>query len=77
VLVLSRFAGAARELDAALIVNPFNFDSVAEAIERGLTMALEERRERWTAMMEVLRRNTLSAWRDRFIDALAAAPYTC
>jgi trehalose 6-phosphate synthase len=77
VLVLSRFAGAARELDAAVIVNPFDFEGVAEAIERGLVMPLEERRERWTAMMEVLRRDTLSAWRDRFIAALSAAPYSC
>src|SRR5262249_59616899 len=31
VLVLSRFAGAARELDAALVVNPFDVEAMAEA----------------------------------------------
>src|SRR5882724_6801464 len=54
VLVLSKFAGAAQELDAAIIVNPFDTDGVAEAIERGLSMPLEERRERWEAMMDRL-----------------------
>ena len=74
VLVLSRFAGAARELDAALIVNPFDTDDTAEALARGLDMSLEERTERWTAMMEKLRKNTLDHWLKSYLDALEAAP---
>jgi trehalose 6-phosphate synthase len=70
VLVLSRFAGAAHELDAALLVNPIDVDEVAEAVRRGLSMSLEERRARWSAMMGVLRQNTVSTWRDAFIGAL-------
>lgn len=75
VLVLSRFAGAARELHAALTVNPFDYDAVAAAIVQGLEMHLEERIERWEAMMEKLRTNTLSTWRDNFLEALGQAPY--
>ncbi len=75
VLVLSRFAGAARELDAALLVNPFDYDAVADAMARGIEMPLEERRERWAAMMEKLRANTLSNWRDNFLKALGEGPY--
>ena len=75
VLVLSRFAGAARELDAALIVNPYDFDEVAGAIAHGLDMPMEERRNRWVAMMEKLRGNTLTTWRDDFLDVLGAAPF--
>ncbi len=75
VLVLSRFAGAARELETALIVNPFDTDGVSDAIAEGLAMSLEERRERWAAMMEVLRSNTLATWRDSFIAVLRKAPY--
>ena len=75
VLVLSRFAGAARELDTALIVNPFDYDGVAEAIATGLGMKLEERRDRWAAMMEKLNANTLVTWRDSFLDVLRGAPY--
>ena len=70
VLVLSRFAGAARELSDALIVNPHDIDGVAAALNTALTMPLEQRRERWAALMDVVSRNTVAAWRDRFLDAL-------
>src|SRR5262249_3695889 len=50
VLILSRFAGAARELETALIVNPFDLDSLADALHRGLTMPLAERIARWGPM---------------------------
>jgi trehalose 6-phosphate synthase len=66
VLVLSQFAGAAFELDAALIVNPYDMVGVAMALDRGLSMRLEERQERHASMMKVMRRNSLDAWRDRF-----------
>jgi trehalose 6-phosphate synthase len=66
VLVLSQFAGAARELDAALIVNPYDEAGVAAALDRGLAMDRDERRERHAAMLQVMRRNSLDAWRDRF-----------
>ncbi len=70
VLVLSRFAGAAHELNSALLVNPIDVDEVASAVHQGLSMPLEERRARWSAMMSVLRQNTVSTWRDAFIAAL-------
>jgi trehalose 6-phosphate synthase len=66
VLVLSQFAGAARELDAALIVNPYDEAGIAAALDQGLSMPLAERRQRHAAMMRVMRRNSLDAWRDRF-----------
>jgi trehalose 6-phosphate synthase len=66
VLVLSQFAGAARELDAALMVNPYDEVGVAAALDCGLAMPCNERRERHAAMLEVMRRNSLDAWRDRF-----------
>lgn len=75
VLVLSRFAGAARELDEALIVNPFDTDEVADAIARGIDMSLEERTERWRAMMVKLKENTLSHWLESFLEALSHAPF--
>src|SRR5437762_14013282 len=52
VLVLSQFAGAAKQLDAALLVNPHDVDAVARALVTALVMPLDERRSRWTAMME-------------------------
>jgi trehalose 6-phosphate synthase len=72
VLVLSRFAGAARELKDALIVNPFDTDQVSEAMHTALIMPLDERRARWHGMMEALRANTIAHWRENFLDALQA-----
>ncbi len=73
VLVLSRFAGAARQLDGAVVVNPYDAQSVAEALQTALHMSLEERRERWASMMEGIRRDDVFAWRDRFVAALDIA----
>ena len=72
VLVLSCFAGAARELGEAVIVNPFDIEGMAEAILQGLDMPLGERKERWTAMMKILERNDITAWREGFVRALSA-----
>jgi trehalose 6-phosphate synthase len=70
VLVLSRFAGAARELDTALIVNPFDVDQIADALDRALAMPVEERRDRYETMMAQLEEHNVHAWRDAFLDAL-------
>jgi trehalose 6-phosphate synthase len=70
VLVLSQFAGAARELEAALIVNPYDEAGVAAALDRALAMKRAERRERHAAMLGVMRRNSLDSWRDRFVADL-------
>ena len=74
VLVLSRFAGAAHELRSALLVNPIDVDEMAAAMRRGLAMERDERVDRWRAMMEVLRRNTVATWAAGFLAMLAAAP---
>ncbi len=71
-LVLSSLAGAACELEDAVIVNPHDRDNVADGIANALTMSLEERRDRHASMLAVLRRNDITAWRRRFVDALAA-----
>ncbi len=71
VLVLSRFAGAAAELDGALIINPYDTEGIADTLETALTMPLEERRERWQGMIDHLRRHDITAWRRGFVAALA------
>ena len=70
VLVLSRFAGAALELDGALLVNPLDSDDIAEALDRALDMTPEERLERWQGMATNVRTNTAAAWCRRFLAAL-------
>jgi len=70
VLVLSKFAGAANELDAALVVNPHDIDGMARSIATALTMPLTERRMRWEAMMVKLRRGTIQQWFAKFLEEL-------
>lgn len=75
VLVLSQFAGAANELTSALIVNPYDRDEVAAALNRALTMSLAERISRHAEMMEVIIKNDINAWQERFIrDLKEVAP---
>jgi trehalose 6-phosphate synthase len=70
VLVLSRFAGAARELDAALLVNPYDLDSTAAAIAQAVSMPLEERISRWQTMFDQLERNDVNRWCEDFLAIL-------
>jgi trehalose 6-phosphate synthase len=72
VLVLSRFAGAARQMGEALIVNPFSREELADALKRALNMGKAERVRRWESLMEGLRRDDVKVWRDSFVDALRA-----
>jgi len=72
VLVLSRFAGAARELSGALLVNPYDIEGTAHAIARGLTMSLEERKQRWERMMEHLKVYDINHWCDDFLKDLTS-----
>ena len=54
VLVLSRFAGAAHEMREALIVNPYDEDSVADALSRAILMPQHD----------------VHAWRTEYLEAL-------
>ncbi|MCY0388525.1 alpha,alpha-trehalose-phosphate synthase (UDP-forming) [Robbsia sp. Bb-Pol-6] len=73
VLVLSRFAGAAQQMNGALIVNPLDVEGMAEALAQALHMPLAERQARYEDMMAMLRRDNVSAWRDAFLQALNPA----
>jgi trehalose 6-phosphate synthase len=74
VLVLSRFAGAADELEGAIIVNPYDLEAVAEAMHLALTMPLDERQDRWRRLFAQIKEHDVVRWRRRFVDALARTP---
>ena len=74
VLILSRFAGAAQECKAALLVNPYDPDSVAAAIGQALSMSLPERRERHAAMFQALSHNDIQHWVHSFLSELERKP---
>jgi len=71
VLILSRFAGAARQMREALLVNPNSPEEIAEALKRALTMEKAERIRRWRALFDNVQRCDVTAWRDSFVNALA------
>jgi len=73
VLVLSRFAGAARQLHAALLVNPHDADELADALDAALTMSLTERQRRWAQCWEAIREASPMHWGRSFIAALLRA----
>jgi trehalose 6-phosphate synthase len=73
VLVLSSLAGAARELTEAVIVNPYDNDDVADGMGIALSMSRDERCERHAALLDTLKKNDITAWRTRFVEALLAA----
>ena len=71
VLVLSKFAGAAEQLHEALIVNPYDIDEMAEALECAINMPLDERIERQKALLARICRYDAERWRTDFLLALA------
>jgi trehalose 6-phosphate synthase/phosphatase len=72
-LVLSETAGAAKELQQAIIVNPNSREDVAAALHAALTMPEEERRRRSAAMSEWLCEHDVRRWADRFLTRLDQA----
>ncbi|MES2684392.1 MAG: alpha,alpha-trehalose-phosphate synthase (UDP-forming) [Pseudomonadota bacterium] len=76
VLVLSQFAGAARQMQAALLVNPYDAVAVSEAIQTARHMPLAERRQRHQELMKNLLSEDISHWREAFLHDLDATRKT-
>jgi len=72
VLVLSKFAGAAEELEEALIVNPYNIDDMANAMQIALKMPLKERKQRHSALLARIKKHDVRHWRKSFLEVLTA-----
>jgi trehalose-6-phosphate synthase/Kef-type K+ transport system membrane component KefB len=70
VLLLSALAGAAQELHEALIINPYDVDGFADAIERALEMPLDERRARMRAMRRVVAGRNVFSWASDILEGL-------
>jgi trehalose-6-phosphate synthase len=67
VLILSRFAGAARELPEALIVNPYHVEEMADALHRAATMPKPEQRERMASLRSTVREFNVFRWAGRML----------
>jgi len=69
-LVLSEFAGAARELRRALLVNPHDIDTMGTTLAYALKMPAQEARRRMAILRMAVRRANVYAWADDFLEAL-------
>jgi trehalose 6-phosphate synthase len=69
-LILSEFAGAARELRSAIMVNPHDLDGIKEAIKHALDLDPVEARSRMRRLRRVVRRNDVHAWAHAFLSTL-------
>jgi len=67
VLILSRFTGAARELSEALVVNPYDIDSAADALAAALTMPAEEQQERMRSMRSLVAELNVYRWAGKML----------
>lgn len=67
VLILSQFAGASRELPEALVVNPYDADQCAAALQLALGMGVDEQRERMRFMRGVVREFNVYRWAGRML----------
>ncbi len=72
VLILSQFAGASRELPEALIVNPYDADQCAAALDVALSMSADEQRERMRLMRNLVREFNVYRWAGRMLLDAAA-----
>jgi len=72
VLILSQFTGAARDLKAALTINPYSAEETAEAIHRALTMVPTEQYRRMKKMRDSVKNYNVYRWAAELIKAVAS-----
>ena len=73
VLILSEFAGSSKQLDEALLVNPYNTDQVAKKIREAIEMPEDEKRLRWRKLRKKVREEDLPTWAENFLGDLNKA----
>ena len=72
VLILSEMAGASKEMNEALIINPNSFEDFSSSLERALNMPLEEQQTRMKILQKRLKRYNVEKWAKEFLTALDA-----
>ncbi|MDK2979091.1 MAG: trehalose 6-phosphate synthase/phosphatase, partial [Bacteroidales bacterium] len=70
VLILSEMAGAAKEMSEALLINPQNYEEIADTLKQAIEMPEEEQVERITIMQNRLKRYNIDKWATDFLQSL-------
>ena len=69
-LILSQFTGAARELDDAVLINPYDREHFCDSIYKALNFTKEERRKRMKKMRQIVKRNNIYRWAGKLLSEL-------
>ena len=72
VLILSEMAGAANEMDEAILINPNNFEEIADSLKQALEMPLAEQKKRMKFLQKRLERYSVEKWSEEFMKSLNA-----
>ncbi|TXD98083.1 trehalose-6-phosphate synthase [Psychrobacter frigidicola] len=70
VLLLSRYAGAAEQMHAAVIIDPYQPKSIINGLKTALTMPLAQRKTRHQMLLQGLQQHDLHTWQQNFLDDL-------
>ncbi|EAR01646.1 bifunctional alpha,alpha-trehalose-phosphate synthase (UDP-forming)/trehalose-phosphatase [Maribacter sp. HTCC2170] len=72
VLILSEMAGSANEMNESLLINPNNFEQIADSLNQAINMPIEEQQERNTHLQKRLARYNVEQWANDFMSSLQA-----
>lgn len=72
VLLLSEMAGASKEMNEAMLINPNNFEQIADTLKYALEMPIEEQKSRMKILQKRLKRYTVEKWAEEFMKSLHA-----
>ncbi|TVR43282.1 MAG: bifunctional alpha,alpha-trehalose-phosphate synthase (UDP-forming)/trehalose-phosphatase [Bacteroidia bacterium] len=70
VLIISEFAGAAKEMSESLVINPNNIDEIADAIAEALRLPMKDQVRGNRIMQKRLKRYDVTKWATDFVDML-------
>ena len=70
VLILSEMAGSANEMDESLLINPNDFEEIADALHEAINMPVEEQQARISLMQKRLERYNVEKWANDFLTSL-------
>lgn len=70
ILILSQFTGAARELEEAIFVNPYDTEDFAITIKKAIELPEDEKKKRMKRLRVVLKENNIYKWAGKFLEEL-------
>jgi len=70
VLILSEMAGSANEMNESLLINPNNFEQIADTLYTAINMPIEEQQARNMELQNRLARYNVEKWANSFMNSL-------